>query len=65
MYMEYKGTVIAYNGAVDHQFTIYRLAGCYRVSIDGMFYATAESMREAHDIIEQAVDVNGWTIRED
>ena len=64
MYKERMDSVIAYHGAVDHVFMVYRFAGRYQVELDGVFYATAENMNEAYDIIEQAVDEDGWTFME-
>lgn len=65
MYEQWLFDVIAYNGAVDHVFSVYRiLNNGLRVMLDGDFYATAVSRRQAHDIIEQAIEDLKWTLME-
>jgi hypothetical protein len=63
---KYLFSVIAYNGAVDHVFTVYELdSATYKIVEDRFFVSFVDSIEAAWDEIEAEVDENGWIIRED
>lgn len=66
MYEQWIFSVIAYNGAVDHIFSVYRMYnGEYKITLDGAFYSNVGSRVAAYDEIEAAVDEMGWIFMED